>query len=53
MELELLPEEVVKGLCFVPVRTMDEVLTEALSEQPEPRRSALEGGAALGTQLSQ
>jgi len=52
-ELELLPEEVVKGLCFVPVRTMDEVLTEALSEQPEPRRSALEGGAALGTQLSQ
>ena len=52
-ELELLPEEVVKGLCFVPVRTMDEVLTEALSEQPEPRRGALEGGAALGTQLSQ
>ncbi len=52
-EIELLPEEVVKGLEFVPVRTMDEVLTEALSEQPEPRRGALEGGAALGTQLSQ
>ena len=52
-EIELLPEEVVRGLEFVPVRTMDEVLTEALAEQPEPRRGPLEGAAALGTHLSQ
>ena len=52
-ELELLPEEVIEGLEFVPVRTMDEVLTEALSEQPEPRRGVIEGAAVLGTHLSQ
>ena len=52
-ELELLPEEIVKGLEFVAVSTMDEVLTEALFALPQPRRSVLEGGANLGTQLSQ
>ena len=52
-ELELLPEEIVQGLEFVAVSTMDEVLTEALFALPQPRRSVLEGGANLGTQLSQ
>ncbi len=51
-ELELLPEEVAEGLEFVALQTMDEVLTEALSELPEPRRSVLSGGAFLGAQLS-
>jgi len=53
-ELEFLPDEIVQGLEFVPVRTMDEVLTEALCELPETKRGVLEGGRApLGTQLSQ
>ncbi len=52
-ELELLAEEIVQGLEFVAVSTMDEVLTEALSALPQTRRSVLEGGANLGTQLSQ
>ena len=52
-ELELMPEEVIDGLEFVPVRTMDEVLTEALTSMPETRRSFSEGGSSVGTQLSQ
>ncbi len=52
-ELELMPEEVIEGLVFVPVRTMDEVLTEALTSMPEGRRSFPEGGSSVGTQLSQ
>jgi len=52
-ELELMPEEVIDGLEFVPVRTMDEVLTEALASLPEARRSFAEGGSAVGTHLSQ
>ena len=52
-ELELLPEEVIAGLEFVPVHTMDEVLTEALTSMPEARRSLHEGGSAIGTPVSQ
>ena len=52
-EVEILPEEIVKGLEFVAVRTMDEVLAEALTTPPEARRGVLQGGATLGTQLSQ
>ena len=52
-ELELMPEEVIAGLEFVPVRTMDEVLTEALTSMPEARRSFLEGGSSVGTHVSQ
>jgi len=52
-ELELMPEEVIDGLEFVPVRTMDEVLTEALTSMPEARRSFAEGGGPVGTHLSQ
>ena len=52
-ELELMPEEVIAGLEFVPVRTMDEVLTEALTSMPEARRSFLEGGSSIGTHVSQ
>ena len=52
-ELELMPEEVIDGLEFVPVRTMDEVLTEALRSMPENRRSFAEGGTSVGTHLSQ
>ena len=52
-ELELMPEEVIEGLEFVAVRTMDEVLTEALASLPEARRSFAEGGSAVGTHLSQ
>ena len=52
-ELELMPKEVIEGLEFVPVRTMDEVLTEALPSMPENRRSFAEGGTSVGTHLSQ
>jgi ATP-dependent Lon protease len=52
-ELELLPEEVIAGLEFVPVHTMDEVLTEALTSMPEARRNLHEGGSAIGTHVSQ
>jgi ATP-dependent Lon protease len=52
-ELELMPQEVIDGLEFVPVRTMDEVLTEALTSLPEARRSFAEGGSSVGTHLSQ
>lgn len=52
-ELELMPQEVIAGLEFVSVRTMDEVLTEALTSPPEARRSFAEGGSAVGTHLSQ
>jgi ATP-dependent Lon protease len=52
-ELELLPEEVIDGLEFVPVRTMDEVLTEALPSMRENLRRFAEGGTSLGTHLSQ
>ena len=52
-ELELLPEEVLAGLRFVPVRTMDEVLAEALTSMPNVKQGLLEGGASVGTQLSQ
>ena len=52
-ELELMPEEVIAGLEFVPVRTMDEVLTEALTSMPEARRSFLEGGSSIGAHVSQ
>ena len=52
-ELELMPEEVIDGLEFVSVRTMDEVLTEALTSMPEGRRSFPEGGTSVGTHLSQ
>ena len=52
-ELELMPEEVIAGLEFVPVRTMDEVLTEALTSMPEARLSFLEGGSSIGTHVSQ
>ena len=51
-ELELMPEEVIAGLEFVPVRTMDEVLTEALTSMPEARRSFLEGGSSIGAHVS-
>jgi ATP-dependent Lon protease len=36
-ELELLPEEVRKGIEFVPVRVMDDVLSAALANVPGPR----------------
>jgi ATP-dependent Lon protease len=52
-ELELMPAEVIAGLEFVPVHTMDEVLTEALTSMPEARRSFLEGGSSIGTHVSQ
>ncbi len=52
-ELELMPEEVIAGLEFVPVHTMDEVLTEALTSMPQARRSFLEGGSSIGTHVSQ
>ena len=52
-ELELMPKEVIEGLEFVPVRTMDEVMTEALPSMPESRRSFAEGGTSVGTHLSQ
>jgi ATP-dependent Lon protease len=52
-ELELMPEEVIAGLEFVPVHTMDEVLTEALTSMPQARQSFLEGGSSIGTHLSQ
>ena len=52
-ELELLPEEVLAGLKFVPVHTMDEVLAEALTSVPNVQKALLEGGASVGTQLSQ
>jgi ATP-dependent Lon protease len=52
-ELELMPKEVLEGLEFVPVRTMDEVLTEALTSRPEARHSYAEGGGSVGTHLSQ
>jgi ATP-dependent Lon protease len=52
-ELELMPKEVLQGLEFVPVRTMDEVLTEALTSTPEARHSYAEGGGSVGTHLSQ
>ena len=52
-ELELMPKEVIAGLNFVPVRTMDEVLTEALTSMPEARRSYSESGSSVGTHLSQ
>ncbi|MEE2669693.1 MAG: endopeptidase La [Gemmatimonadota bacterium] len=52
-DLELLPEEVVAGLRFVPVRNMDEVLAEALTPSPEIRKSLLEGRTSVGTQISQ
>jgi ATP-dependent Lon protease len=52
-ELELMPAEVIAGLEFVPVHTMDEVLKEALTSMPEPRRNFLEGGSSVGTHLSQ
>ena len=52
-ELELMPAEVIAGLEFVPVHTMDEVLSEALTSMPESRRSFLEGGSSVGTHLSQ
>ena len=48
-----MPEEVIDGLEFVPVRTMDEVLTEALTSMPEARHSFAEGGSSVGTHLSQ
>lgn len=52
-ELELLPEEVLAGLKFVPVHTMDEVLAAALTSVPDVQKALLEGGASVGTQLSQ
>lgn len=52
-ELELMPKEVTDGLVFVPVRTMDEVLSEALTSMPEGRRSFLDSGSSAGTHLSQ
>ena len=52
-ELELMPAEVIAGLEFVPVHTMDEVLTEALTSMPQARQSFLEGGSSIGTHLSQ
>ena len=52
-ELELMPEEVLAGLEFVPVHTMDEVLTEALTSMPKPRRSYPEGESSVGTHISQ
>ncbi len=41
-DLELLPDEVKEGLEFVPVRTMDDVLDEALTDPPQ---MAVEAGA--------
>ena len=52
-ELELMPQEVLDGLEFVPVHTMDEVLSEALTSMPKARRSLIEGGSSVGTHLSQ
>ena len=52
-ELELLPEEVVAGLRFVPVRNMDEVLAEALTSSPVIKKGLLERGTSVGNQLSQ
>ena len=52
-ELELMPAEVIAGLEFVPVHTMDEVLKEALTSMPKARSSFLEGGSSVGTHLSQ
>ena len=42
-ELELLPEEVLAGLKFVPVHTMDEVLAAALTSVPDVQKALLEG----------
>jgi len=57
-DLEVLPEEVRKGIQFEVVRTMDEVLAAALTTDPSSRlesstREALEGMADPGVQLSQ
>jgi ATP-dependent Lon protease len=53
-DLEQLPEEVLRGLRFVPVRTMDEVLEAALVRRPQgaATRPLLES-ADPGVQLSQ
>jgi ATP-dependent Lon protease len=53
-ELELMPEEVLAGIEFVPVKVMDDVLSAALANVPGPRhsegvRDILSGGAELGT----
>lgn len=50
-ELELLPQEVLDALTFVPVRAMDEVLGEVLVRSPEKRPSHDLG--PLGPQLQQ
>jgi ATP-dependent Lon protease len=44
-ELELLPEEVLAGVEFIPVRVMDEVLVAALEE---PHEAAVAIPAGLG-----
>jgi hypothetical protein len=44
---------VLAGLKFVPVHTMDEVLAAALTSVPDVQKALLEGGASVGTQLSQ
>ena len=53
-ELELMPDEVLAGIEFVPVKVMDDVLSAALANVPGPRhsegvRDILSGGAELGT----
>jgi len=57
-DLERMPEEVLNGVVFVLVRTMDEVLKEALmstpTSRPEPAaQDLLDGGREPGIQLSQ
>jgi ATP-dependent Lon protease len=50
-ELELLPQEVIDAVKFVPVRAMDEVLGEVLIPKPEKRAPSDLG--PLGPQLQQ
>jgi len=57
-DLEVLPEEVRKGIHFEIARTMDEVLKAALLSDPSTRvdatsRELLDGASGAGVQLSQ
>jgi ATP-dependent Lon protease len=48
-ELELLPEEVLGGVDFIPVRVMDDVLVAALEELPKGTSVAIPTGIREGS----
>jgi ATP-dependent Lon protease len=53
VEIETLPDEILNSIEFVAVKTMDEVLIEALSPLPEFSIGLMDNEEALRTQLSQ